>query len=138
MYEETSSRNDHNPLRYDAFGIINRPSMKLVDKTISREQLKKMSQGFAGGLVKAVVDSKKEIMVVDAPMHADEEKELLDLGSHQDNLWGINLYPDLANEDFIEFDSMINVRPRLNNFSRGIESKELQEKIITIVLKLVK
>ena len=112
--------------------------MKLVDKKISKEELKKLSERFSGGLVKAVVDIKKEIMIIDAPMHADEEKELLDLGSHQDNLWGINLYPDLENEDFIEFDSMINVRPRLNNFTRGIDSKKLQEKIVSIVTKLVK
>ena len=112
--------------------------MKLIDKTISKVELKKLSEIFAGGLVKAVVDVKKEIMIIDAPMHADEEKELLDRGSNQDNLWGINLYPDLANEDFIEFDSMINVRPRLNNFSRGIESQELKTKIVTIVHKLVK
>ena len=112
--------------------------MKLIDKTISKVELKKLSENFAGGLVKAVVDVKKEIMIIDAPMHADEEKELLDRGSNQDNLWGINLYPDLADEDFIEFDSMINVRPRLNNFSRGIESQELKTKIVTIVHKLVK
>src|SRR3989344_8143535 len=112
--------------------------MKLITNTITKDELKKMSESFAGGLVKAVIDIKKEIMVIDAPMHADEEKELLELGSHQDNLWGINLYPDLANEDFIEFDSMINVRPRLNNFSRGIESQELKTKIVTIVHKLVK
>lgn len=112
--------------------------MKLVDTTISKDELKKMSESFSGGLVKAVVDIKKEIMVVDAPMYADEEKELLDMGSYQDNLWGINLYPDLSNEDFIEFDSMINVRPRLNNFSRSIEDKNLQKKIISIVSKLVK
>lgn len=112
--------------------------MKLIDKTIPRFELKKMSERFSGGLVKAVVDIKKGIMIIDAPMHADEEKELLDMGSKQDNLWGINLYPDLLNEDFIEFDSMINVRPRLNNFSRGIDSKEIQEKIVSVVTKLVK
>ena|SRR5436190_22840665 len=111
--------------------------MKLVDKNITRAELKKMSESFSGGLVKAVVDIKKEIMVIDAPMHADEEKKLLDLGSKQDDLWGINLYPDLTDDDFIEFDSMINVRPRLNNFSRGIEDEKLQQKIIAIVKKLV-
>lgn len=112
--------------------------MKLVDSQISIKELKKMSEVFAGGLVKAVVDVKKEIMIVDAPMHADEERELLDLGSKQDNLWGINLYPDLQGEEFIEFDSMINVRPRLNNFSRGVDDPNLQETIIGIVNKLVK
>ena len=112
--------------------------MKLVNNTISKDELWKMSETFAGGLVKAVVDIEKEIMVVDAPMHADEEKELLDAGSNQDNLWGINLYLNLSDDDFIEFDSMINVRPRLNNFSRGIDDKVLQEKITTVVSKLIK
>jgi hypothetical protein len=112
--------------------------MKLVTKKISKNELQKMSQGFAGGFIKAVVDVKKEIMAIDAPMHADEEKELLEMGSNQDDLWGINLYPELSEEDFIEFDSMINVRPRLNNFTRGIDDKKLQKKIINIVTKLIK
>ncbi len=112
--------------------------MKIVDKEIKKEELKKMSESFAGGLVKVVVDIEKEIMVVDAPMHADEEKELLDMGSFQDNLWGINLYPELSDEDFIEFDSMINVRPRLNNFTRGIDDDDLRIKIISVINKLVK
>jgi hypothetical protein len=112
--------------------------MKLVNKGITTAELKKMSESFSGGFVKAVVDIKKEIMVVDVSMHADAEKELLDLGSNQDDLWGINFYPDLTDNDFIEFDSMINVRPRLHNFSRGIEDQKLQNKIIAIVKKLVK
>lgn len=112
--------------------------MKLVDEIITIKELKKMSDRMFGGLVKCVMDVDKEIMVVDAAMHADEEKCLLDLGSQQDNLWGINLYPENIGEDFVEFDSMINVRPRLKNFSRGIEDRELRNKIITIVNKLVK
>ena len=111
--------------------------MKLIQSPISKKKLKKMSDSF-GGFVKAVVDIKKEVMVVDASMHADEEKKLLDSGSNQDDLWGINLYPDLSGDSFIEFDSMINLRPRLNNMTRGIENKQLQKKIITIVTNLVK
>lgn len=112
--------------------------MKFIDINISKDELRKMSEAFAGGLIKAVIDVRKEVMVVDAPMHADEEKELLDMGSSQDDLWGINLYPNMPDDDFIEFDSMINVRPRLNNFTRGIDDQSLQNKIIAIVAKLVK
>lgn len=112
--------------------------MKLIEKFIRVNELKIMSSRMFGGLVKAVVDIKREIMVVDAAMHADEEKYLLENGSKQDDLWGINLYPDLQDNDFIEFDSMINVRPRLNNFSRVIEDKKLKQKIIIIANKLVK
>lgn len=111
--------------------------MKLIDKNIPLDELKKLSERMFGGLVKAVVDVKKKIMVVDAAMHADEEQYLLGLGSQQDDLWGINLYPEVEGDDFIEFDSMINVRPRLNNFSRSIENKELQKEIRSIVSTLV-
>ena len=111
--------------------------MKLVDKTITLQEIKTMSERACGGLVKGVVDVSKDIMVLNADLHADEEKYLLEHGSFQDNLWGINLYPDLPREQFIEFDSMINVRPRLHNRTRGIENKELQNKIISIVNKLV-
>lgn len=111
--------------------------MKLIDKKISLAELKKMSSRVFGGLVKAVVDIEKEIMVVDGEMHADEEKYLIDLGSFQDNLWGINIYPELEGDNFIEFDSIINIRPRLNNFSRYIEDEKIRKKIVKIVNKLI-
>lgn len=112
--------------------------MKLIDKNISISELKIMSTKMFSGIVKAVVDIKKEVMVVDADMHADEEKYLIENDSKQDDLWGINFYPDQKGEDFIEYDSMINVRPRINNFSRGINDEKIKQKIIKIVNKLVK
>lgn len=113
--------------------------MKLVDKDkkISLDELKEMSSRIFGGLVKAVVDIKRETMVVDGAMHADEEKYLIDNGSSQDDLWGINIYPELTGSDFIEFDSIINIRPRFNNFSRYIEDESIRKKIIEIINKLV-
>ena len=76
-------------------------------------------------------------MVLDAELHADEEKYLLEHGSKQDNLWGINLYPELEGDDFLEYDSMINVRSRIKNFSRGIEDPNIREKIKIIINKLI-
>lgn len=111
--------------------------MKLVDKKITKEELKKMSSRTFGKLVKAVVDIKKGIMMVDSGMHADEEKFLLDMGSKQDDLWGINLYPGITGDDFIEYDSMINIRPRINNFTKGVDNPEIRKKIIKIVNKLI-
>lgn len=112
--------------------------MKLVQDKISINELKIMSQKMFGGLVKAVVDTEQEIMVVDAGFHADEENLLLENGSTQGNLWGINLYPEkIHDDDFIEFDSMINIRPSWGNRSRGVENPAIQEKIKYIVNKLV-
>ena len=94
-----------------------------------------MADNLFGNLVKAVVDVQREIIVVDAELHADEESLLLENGSKQENLWGINLYPefDKSSEEFIEFDSMINLRPSRNNRSRGVDDPIIREKIIAVV-----
>lgn len=76
-------------------------------------------------------------MAVGGELHADEEALLLEDGSRQENLWGINLYPNKTAKDRIEFNSMINVRPSQGNRSRGVENPDIQEKIKTIVKKLV-
>ena len=113
--------------------------MKIIDKEnkISIQELKLMSENMFGDLVKAVLDIEKEIMAIDAELHADQEKVLLENGSKQEYLWGINLYPDETDDDFIEFDSMINLRPSWGNRSRGVDDKNIQHKIIEIVNKLI-
>jgi hypothetical protein len=112
--------------------------MKIIKDEISIAELNEMSAKMFGNLVKAVVDVKKEIMAVDADLHADEEALLLENGSDQKNLWGINMYPELAGDDFVEFDSMINLRPSQGNRSRGVDDVEIQKEILKIVNKLVK
>ena len=112
--------------------------MKIVVDEISREELAEMSKKMFGNLVKAVVDIEKGTMAVDASLHADEETLLLEDGSKQKDLWGINLYPEIKGEDFVEFDSMINLRPAQGNRSRGVDNVEIQKKILEVVNKLVK
>jgi hypothetical protein len=107
--------------------------MKTVENKISIKELKEMSSKMFGNLVKAVVDVEKEILVVDAELHSDQEAYLLQLGSKQENLWGINIYPDLDKGERVEFDAMINLRPSQNNNSRGIDNEEIRKKILDIV-----
>lgn len=111
--------------------------MQTVDK-ITVSELQEMASRMYGTLVKAVVDISKEILVVDAELHADQEQYLLKNGSSQSDLWGINLYPeDYGTDDFIEFDSMINIRPRQGNRSRDVEDDALRKEIIRIVTEKV-
>ena len=111
--------------------------MKKVDK-ISVRELSDMAKKMYGSLVKAVVDLETGSMVVDAEMHVDEEELLLEKGSKQKNLWGINLYPDKFNsEEFVEFDSMINIRPSQQNNSRTVEDEDIRKAIIDLVLEKV-
>jgi len=92
-----------------------------------------MAQSLFGNLVKAVVDVDRQVLAVDAELHADLEALLLQSGSRQKDLWGINLYPDEPADQFIEFDSMINVRPSENNQTRSIENEAVRTVITEIV-----
>src|SRR5438128_2511168 len=76
--------------------------MQLVDQSISLAELKEMSEKMFGDMVKAVVDIEKGIMVVDAPMHVDEEQFLLEHDSNQEYSWDINLFPDkFGRQEFV-------------------------------------
>jgi hypothetical protein len=112
--------------------------MQLVTENISVNELKLMSKKMFGNIVKAVVDIEKEIMVVDADLHADQEYFLLENGSQQKNLWGINFHPEkFGNENWIEFNSMINIRPSFGNSSRNVDDPHIQKRIRDIANRLV-
>jgi len=57
-------------------------------------------------------------------------------GSKQSDLWGINLWPGQYGTDgFVEFDSMINIRPWQNNRSRSVDDHSLRESIIAVIIE---
>lgn len=112
--------------------------MKIIKETITIGELKEMAAGLFGNMVKAVVDVDRQLVAVDAELHSDLEALLLENGSKQKNLWGINFYPDMSGDEFIEFDSMINMRPSQGNRSRGVENEAMRKKIIEVAAKRVK
>ena len=111
--------------------------MKIVKNNITLDELQQMSQKMFGGFVKAVVDIEQEIMAVDAELHADLEALLLQDGSKQRSLWGVNLYPQLYGDEFVEFDSMINMRPSEGNTSRGVDDEKVRNRILMIIGKRI-
>ncbi|MBU2504361.1 MAG: hypothetical protein KKB89_01045 [Candidatus Omnitrophica bacterium] len=111
--------------------------MKIIIQVLALSELKQMAVMF-GNMVKAVVDVDRELIAVDAELHSDLEALLLGDGSKQKSLWGINLYPDIGEDEFIEFDSMINMRPSQGNRSRGVENEEISKKITEIVTRRIK
>lgn len=113
-------------------------NIRIIKDSITRSELTDIAQGQFGNLVKAVVDIERGIMAVGGELHADEEVVLMEQeGSRHENTWGINLYPEKTGDDFIEFDSMINLKPALGNRSRGVEDEQVRQKIRSIVKKLV-
>lgn len=111
--------------------------LRIVRQKIPRSDLVSVAETQFGDMVKAVVDLSRGVMAIGGELHSDEESALLDDGARQADLWGINLYPGEESEAWIEFDSMINVRPRQGNLSRDVENEALRASIRELVASLV-
>jgi hypothetical protein len=112
--------------------------IQIVREPVTLDEVRSRAREQFGEMVKAVVDVEQGIMAIGGELHADEEAVLLDQGSRQSDLWGINLYPDAAGTERVEFDSMINVRPTQGNRSRSVEDAARRERIREIVSRLVR
>ena len=113
--------------------------VKIIKNPITRMELRRIAKERFGDLVKGAVDIERGIMAIGGELHIDEEVALIENeNSKQNNVWGINLYPNEEGEEFIEFDSMINIKPNFGNRTRGIDDAQVKEKIKNIVGKLVK
>lgn len=114
-------------------------AIKIIKESITRFELRQIAKERFGDLVKAAVDIEKGIMAVGGELHIDEEVELIEKEkSKNENVWGINLYPDRKGDEFIEFDSMVNIKPNFGNRTRGVDNLEIKNKIISVVNKLIK
>ena len=107
--------------------------MIILTNPISRAELKEYAANTFGDMIKCVADVDKGLLAIDADLHADLERMLLEDGSEQTSLWGFNLYPDEVGDDFIEYDSLINIRSWQGNPSRDVLDNDVREKIAGIV-----
>ncbi|MCU0653389.1 MAG: DUF5674 family protein [Candidatus Pacebacteria bacterium] len=113
--------------------------IKIIKEPIRRDELESFARAGFGDMVKAAVDVEQEIMAIGGELHMDELEELLEKeNSKHQNIWGINLYIEKTGDDFIEFDSMVNLKPAFGNRTRGVDDPETREKISGIVNKLIK
>ena len=104
------------------------------------EQVKQMLESL-GIYLKLAVDVERNILAGGGELHYECEEALLEEGSNQieegsnqSNLWGASWYP---NKQMIEYESLINIRPRDNNRSMEVQNHEIREKIREIVQNLL-
>ena len=110
---------------------------RIVRTPIPLDHVIAVAERRFGDMTKAVVDVSRGVMAIGGELHSDEEALLLDDGAVQADLWGINIYPAELGDAWIEFDSMINVRPSANNRSRGVDDPALRVRIQQVVDSLI-
>lgn len=113
--------------------------IRIIKNPITREELKHIASERFGDFAKAVVDVEQGIMAIGGELHADEEVALVEQeNSQREYTWGINLYPEKTGDYFIEYDSMVNIKPAFGNRTRNVDNQEIRECVKKVVEKLVK
>ena len=107
-------------------------AMPILKTPVSRRELAVSHCGHYQSMCKAVADVGRGRLAVDAEMHADLENLLLEAGAAQKDLWGLNLYPEKAGDDFIEYTALINIRPP-GNPSLAVQDPALRERIAAVI-----
>jgi len=110
----------------------------IIKNRISRGELQKIADERFGDLVKAAIDVEHNILALGVELHADAEAELIEKeDSKREHIWGINLYPAETGDRFIEFDSMINLKPAFGNRTRGVDDEAVRQKILDTIHRIV-
>ena len=111
--------------------------MKIISKPVLKEKILAKHNHFFKNMIKAVVDIKREVIALDGELHADLEGLLIEAGSKQEDVWGINLYLRKSPRERIEYTALINIRPSQDSCSMEVESAKVRNKIEKIVNRLI-
>jgi hypothetical protein len=66
--------------------------------------------------------------------HADCEAELLNDGSQQEDIWGADWFPKSQK---VQFEALINIRPRQGNLSMEIQDSGIRSEVESIATELL-
>lgn len=105
----------------------------IITKPITEEELKKAREEY-DTYVKVVVDIEQGFLGAGGEWHYDAEQVLLEQGSKQGNLWGGGI--DLET-GVVEYNSLINTRPMLNN-SQIVSDAKIRDKMFEVIKMVFK
>ena len=107
--------------------------IKIVEDTISVDELREIATEYYIDMVKGVVDISKGTVVFGGEYHMDANVKILENGSVQRDVWGFNIFFDRPQEERIEFTSLINIRPQAGNRSMEVEDEMTRKKMRDII-----
>lgn len=101
----------------------------IIRERATDEQMREMRETLQT-YIKLAVDVRRKVVAGGGGMHAECEAALLEDGSQQIDVWGADWLPDTRE---VQFESLINIRPKQKNRTMRIENRNLRENVERIV-----
>jgi shikimate kinase len=112
-------------------------TIQVYEAEIPLHEIIEVSKEYYHPMIKGVIDIENEIVAFGGEYHMDANVVLLEKGLQQSNIWGFNIWTDQDKENWIEYTSLINIRPLVNNKGMEIESQEIKNRIKEILDKKI-
>ena len=101
----------------------------LIKEKVTKDDLTKAGEDY-GDYIKIDIDIETKAMTIGGEWHSDGEKILLENGSKQKDIWGGGI--NMSNRT-IDFNSLINTKPKQDNNSQEILDKNIRKEFGEIV-----
>src|SRR3989344_558340 len=111
--------------------------IRIIREKITKSELEELAKEFYVEMIKGVADIERGTIALGGEWHMDANQVLIEDGSNQENLWGFNIYLNKSRKEMLEYNSLINIKPRQGNRNMQIENEEIKKKILEIVNNLV-
>lgn len=111
--------------------------IKVYSTSVPAQELQAIAEASYKDMVKGVVDIDRRILALGGEWHADSEAVLIRQGHRQESLWGFNVYLNRPKETRLEYTSLINIRPRQQNFNIEVQDVLLRQRMKEIIDQLI-
>ena len=92
-----------------------------------------MAKEWYGFLIKGTVDIANNKVAIGGDYHLESCELLVKQGSNHNDIWGFNIRFDENQNEVLEFDSLVNIKPAVANKSRSVENPEITKKATAII-----
>lgn len=113
------------------------PEILVLHDPIAAGDLIRLAVETFEDMVKYVVDVERGVIAIGGQLHADAEQVLLEAGSRPADLWGANYLLGRGRADYIEYTSLINIRPARGNPGMEIQDPAIRERIRELTASLI-
>lgn len=110
-------------------------NIRILTEKVTASSLQDFAKEWYPTFLKGCVDLENNKVAIGGEYHIESAQILVNEGGLGKNIWGFNIRY-LDNENIIEFDSMVNIKPKINN-GRIITDGNLQLGIRNLITEFI-
>jgi len=111
--------------------------IRIITEPIPLVEVEELAKDTYTTMIKGVVDIEKAIIALGGEYHIDANNKLTEMGSKQPDIWGFNIQFDKIGDEWLQYTSLINIRPAVGNRGMLVKDQRIQKRMREIIESLI-